>query len=160
MFMRRIARRFAAGGLLALTLAAATLAAAGVAYALPRSELLVETASSQFRFEVEIADDPAERSQGLMFRESLADNAGMLFLYPEPQEVEFWMKNTPLSLDIVFVRADGSIARIAERTTPFSTDMIPSGEEVRAVLEVKGGLMRQLGVGVGDRLRHADYFTQ
>lgn len=151
-------RGFAVIGLLLMLVAIAMPLSAPLA--LPRSELLVETASSQFRFEVEIADDPAERSQGLMFRETLADNAGMLFLYPEPQEVEFWMKNTPLSLDIVFVRADGSIARIAERTTPFSTDMIPSGEEVRAVLEVKGGLMRQLGVGVGDRLRHADYFTQ
>jgi len=126
----------------------------GVALALPRSDLLLETASSQFRFEVEIADDPSERAKGLMYRETLADNAGMLFLYPEPQEVEFWMKNTPLSLDIVFVRKDGSIARIAEQTIPFSTDMIASGEEVSAVLEVKGGMMRQLGIAVGDRLRH------
>lgn len=152
-------RRLRAGLAFILGLAA-MVAALAPAQALPRTELLVETASSQFRFDVEVADDPSERAQGLMFRETLADNAGMLFLYPAPQPVEFWMKNTPLSLDIVFVRADGSIARIAERTTPFSTDMIPSGEEVRAVLEVKGGLMRQLGVGVGDRLRHADYFTQ
>jgi uncharacterized membrane protein (UPF0127 family) len=129
------------------------------AFALPRSDLLVETASSQFRFEVEVADDPTERSEGLMYRETMADNAGMLFLYPAPQQVQFWMKNTPMSLDIVFVRADGTIARIAERTTPFSEDMIPSGEEVSAVLEVKAGMMHQLGVRVGDRLKHPTYFA-
>ncbi len=128
------------------------------ATALPRSDLLVETASSQFRFEVEIADDPSERAEGLMYRETMADNAGMLFLYPAPQQVQFWMKNTPMSLDILFVRADGTIARIAERTTPFSQDMIASGEEVSAVLEVKAGMMHQLGVRVGDRLKHPIYF--
>jgi uncharacterized membrane protein (UPF0127 family) len=143
----------------AMTLLMLALAFASAAAALPRSELLVETASSQFRFEVEVADDPSERAKGLMFRESLADNAGMLFLYPEPQEVEFWMKNTPLSLDMVFVRQDGTIARIAERTTPFSEEIIASGEEVSAVLEVKGGMMRQLGIAVGDRLRHPEYFS-
>lgn len=84
----------------------------------------------------------------------------MLFLYPAPQEVEFWMKNTPLSLDMVFVRKDGTIARIAERTTPFSEQMISSGEEVSAVLEVKGGMMRQLGIAVGDRLRHPEFFAE
>lgn len=128
------------------------------AFALPRSDLLVQTASSQFRFEVEVADDPTERAEGLMYRETMADNAGMLFLYPAPQNVQFWMKNTPMSLDIVFIRADGTIARIAERTTPFSEDMIPSGEKVSAVLEVKAGMMHQLGVRVGDRLRHPTYF--
>lgn len=128
------------------------------AAALPRSELLVQTGSSQFRFDVEIADDATERSEGLMYRQTMADNAGMLFLYPAPQRVQFWMKNTPMSLDIVFVRADGTIARIADHTTPFSEDMIPSGEEVVAVLEVKAGMMHQLGVRVGDRLKHPTYF--
>ncbi len=128
------------------------------ALALPRSDLLVQTASSEFRFEVEVADDPAERAEGLMYREAMADNAGMLFLYPAPQPVQFWMKNTPMSLDLVFVRADGTIARIAANTTPFSEDMIPSGEKVSAVLEVKAGMMHQLGVRVGDRLKHPTYF--
>ena len=144
--------------LCALMLGAALLLCAPPAFALPRSDLLVQTGSSQFRFDVEIADDAAERAEGLMYRETMADNAGMLFLYPAPQQVQFWMKNTPMSLDIVFVRTDGTIARIAERTTPFSEDMIPSGEEVRAVLEVKAGMMHQLGVRVGDRLKHPTYF--
>ena len=132
--------------------------AATFAANLPRDVLLVETGSSQYRFEVEVADDPAERAEGLMYRQSLADNAGMLFLYPQSQPVEFWMKNTPLSLDIVFVRADGTIARIAANTTPMSEDRIPSGEPVLAVLEVKAGIMQQLGIVVGDRLRNPKYF--
>lgn len=142
------------------SLAAGLILLADAVGALPKSELLVQAGSSEYRFEVEIADDPAERAEGLMFREALADNAGMLFLYPEPQPVKFWMKNTPLSLDIVFVRQDGVIARIAERTTPFSEELIPSGEAVSAVLEVKGGLMRQLGVAAGDRLKHPAYFAE
>ena len=105
-----------------LILACTLMLASAVALAadLPRDVVLVETSSSQYRFEVEVADDATERSEGLMYRESLADNAGMLFLYPETRQVEFWMKNTPLSLDIVFVREDGTIARIAENTTPMS----------------------------------------
>jgi len=125
---------------------------------LPRDVVLVEAGASQYRFEVEVADDPTERAEGLMHRTSLADNAGMLFIYPKPQPVEFWMKNTPLSLDIVFVRQDGTIARIAENTVPMSEELIPSGEPVRAVLEVKGGTMRQLGIAAGDRVHNASYF--
>ena len=141
-------------------LACALLLASAVALAaeLPRDVVLVETSSSQYRFEVEVADDSAERSEGLMGRAYLADNAGMLFVYQETRPVEFWMKNTLLSLDIVFVREDGTIARIAENTTPMSEDLIPSGEPVRTVLEVKAGTMRQLGVKVGDRLRNPTYF--
>ena len=143
---------------LILACALMLVSAATFAANLPRDVLLVETGSSQYRFEVEVADDPAERAEGLMYRQSLADNAGMLFLYPQPQPVEFWMKNTPLSLDIVFVRADGTIARIAANTTPMSEDRIPSGEPVLAVFEVKAGIMQQLGIVVGDRLRNPKYF--
>ncbi|HEX6121198.1 MAG TPA: DUF192 domain-containing protein [Dongiaceae bacterium] len=125
---------------------------------LPRDTVLVETASSQYRFDVEIADDEAERAEGLMYRQTLADNAGMLFLYPSPRAVQFWMKNTLLPLDIVFVRADGTIARIAADTTPLSEDLIPSGEPVLAVLEVKAGTMRELGIAAGARLRNPKYF--
>lgn len=145
-------RKFVLLGVLLLT--SSLVRAAG----LPQDVVLLETASSQYKFEVEIADDPAERAEGLMYREALADNAGMLFLYPKPQPVEFWMKNTVLSLDIVFVRADGTIARIAADATPMSEDLIPSGEPIRAVLEVKAGTMRSLGIAAGDRLRNATYF--
>jgi len=141
-----------------LLLVAPLVAPGSVAAGLPHDTLLVETGSSQYRFEVEIADEPAERAEGLMYRESLADNAGMLFLYPSPQAVEFWMKNTLLSLDIVFVRANGTIARIAADTKPLSEDLIPSGEPILAVLEVKAGTMHALGITVGDRLRNPKYF--
>jgi uncharacterized protein len=141
-----------------LFVCALLISSASLAAELPRDVVLVEAGASQYRFEVEIADDPVERAEGLMYRRSLADNAGMLFLYPKPQPVEFWMKNTPLSLDIVFVREDGTIAHIAESTTPMSEQLIPSGEPVRAVLEVKAGTMRLLGVTAGDRLRNATYF--
>ncbi|HET6621155.1 MAG TPA: DUF192 domain-containing protein [Dongiaceae bacterium] len=134
------------------------IAPACFAAGLPRDTVLIETASSQYRFDVEIADDETERAEGLMYRQSLADNAGMLFLYPSPRPVQFWMKNTPLSLDIVFVRADGTIARIAADTTPLSEDLIPSGEPVLAVLEVKAGTMRELGIALGARLRNPKYF--
>ena len=136
-----------------MALMPALLGASGI-----REVVLIETASSQYRFEVEVADDVSERAEGLMYRETLADNAGMLFIYSRPQPVEFWMKNTPLSLDIVYVRADGTIARIAENTTPMSEELIPSGEPVKAVLEVKAGTMRALGVAAGDRLRNPTYF--
>ncbi len=133
-------------------------ASVSLAAELPRDVVLVEAGGSQYRFEVEVADAPDERAEGLMYRRSLADNAGMLFLYSRPQPVEFWMKNTPLSLDIVFVRQDGTIARIAENTVPMSEELIPSGEPVLAVLEVKAGTMRQLGIAPGDRVRNASYF--
>ena len=142
--------------ILACTLMLAS--AATFAAELPRDVVMVETSSSQYRFEVEVADDSSERSEGLMYRTDLADNAGMLFMYQETRPVDFWMKNTLLSLDSVFVREDGTIARIAENTAPMSEDLIPSGEPVRAVLEVKAGTMRQLGVTVGDRLRNPTYF--
>jgi uncharacterized protein len=135
-----------------------SIAPLSLAAELPRDVVLVEAGASQYRFEVEVADDPNERAEGLMYRRSLADNAGMLFVYPRPQPVEFWMRNTPLSLDIVFIRQDGTIAGIAENTVPMSEDLIPSGEPVRAVLEVKGGTMRQLGIAAGDRVRNASYF--
>jgi uncharacterized membrane protein (UPF0127 family) len=141
-----------------LLLVAPMAAPASFAAGLPHDSLLVETASSQYRFDVEIADEPAERAEGLMYRQSLADNAGMLFLYPSPQPVEFWMKNTVLPLDIVFVRANGTIARIAADTRPMSESLIPSGEPVVAVLEVKAGTMHALGITVGDRLRNPKYF--
>ena len=106
-------------------------------------------------FTVEIADDPIERAQGLMFREKMAPDHGMLFDFAREQEVSFWMKNTPLSLDMIFARADGTIVAIAENTTPQSTEAVPSGAPVRFVLEVVGGTSEDLGIAPGDRIEHA-----
>ena len=108
-------------------------------------------------FQAELAKTPAEQEKGLMYRTDLKSDGGMLFWpYPAagggPKVANFWMKNTPTPLDIIFIRADGTIARIAENTVPFSEDMVPSGEPVAAVLEVVGGRTAETGVGEGDRV--------
>lgn len=116
--------------------------------------IAVEAASGTHIFNIEIADDPQERARGLMHRRTMARDAGMLFVYDPPQEAAFWMKDTPLTLDILFADAAGVIITIARRTTPFSTRNIPSGGVIRGVLEINGGLADELGVTEGDRLRH------
>jgi uncharacterized membrane protein (UPF0127 family) len=103
-------------------------------------------------FAVEIADNDADRAKGLMYRKELPEGRGMLFDFHREQEVSFWMQNTYIPLDMVFIRADGRILRIAENTEPLSTRLIPSGGPVRAVLEVVGGTTRKLGIAPGDRV--------
>ncbi|HZL30247.1 MAG TPA: DUF192 domain-containing protein [Pseudolabrys sp.] len=103
-------------------------------------------------FSVEIAANDAERAKGLMFRKELPEGQGMLFDFHQDQEVAFWMENTYIPLDMIFIRGNGTILRIAENTTPLSTKQIPSGGPVRAVLEVIGGTARKLGVAPGDRV--------
>jgi len=103
-------------------------------------------------FAVEIADNDAEREKGLMYRRELPEGQGMLFDFHRDQEVSFWMQNTYIPLDMVFIRSDGRILRIAENTEPLSTRLIPSGGPVRAVLEVIGGTTRKLGIAPGDRV--------
>ncbi len=105
-------------------------------------------------FSVELAVTDEERSRGLMFRKSLPEGRGMLFDFKRDQDVAMWMKNTYLPLDMIFIRADGRIARIAENTEPLSTAIIPSGGPVRAVLEVIGGTAQKLGIRPGDRVAH------
>jgi len=119
-----------------------------------QSILVIDSATGSHTFTIEIADDREERARGLMHRRELARDAGMLFVYDRPQETAFWMKNTPLPLDILFADEHGVIISIARRTTPFSTRDIPSGGPVLGVLEINGGLSDELGVTEGDRLRH------
>ena len=114
--------------------------------------LIIHAGGSAYKFEVELATTPAEREQGLMFRKSLAPNAGMLFLYPDEQQVAFWMKNTLIPLDMLFLKADGSIARIAHDAIPLDETPIPSNAAVRAVLEVNGGTAQALGIKEGDKV--------
>lgn len=108
----------------------------------------------QARFSVEVADDPSERAQGLMFRESMPRSAGMLFLYDQPQRPVFWMRNTLIPLDMVFVDSSGTVLRIHENAVPLDETGIDGGPGVLAVLEINGGLARQLGLDVGSELRH------
>jgi uncharacterized protein len=106
------------------------------------------------RFSVEIADTPETRARGLMNRTGLAAGAGMLFLFDPPRETAFWMKNTPLPLDLIFIGQDGVVGRVAANATPYSEEEIPSGGVVRAVLEINGGLAAQLGIAQGSEVRH------
>jgi uncharacterized membrane protein (UPF0127 family) len=103
-------------------------------------------------FSVEIADTEAVREKGLMFRKNLPEGQGMLFDFRSEQDVSFWMKNTYIPLDMIFIRGDGRILRIARDTEPLSTALIPSGGPVRAVLEVIGGTAEKLGIAPGDRV--------
>lgn len=103
----------------------------------------------QASFTVEIADTPAERSRGLMYRESLDQGAGMLFLYPEPRAVSFWMKNTAVPLDIMFIDAQGYVQKIAYRAHPFDETPLPGGDGIQYVLEVNAGRAAALGIAPG-----------
>lgn len=116
--------------------------------------LEIVTTKARHAFHIEIASNDATRAEGLMFRTSLAPDAGMLFDFKREQPVYFWMKNTYVSLDMIFVRTDGSIINIAADTTPLSEAIVPSGSPVRFVFEVPAGTARRLGIGVGDRLVH------
>jgi uncharacterized membrane protein (UPF0127 family) len=116
--------------------------------------LTIETRAGPVAFKVEMALTPEERSKGLMYRTELAPDAGMLFDFRTDQPIYMWMKNTYIPLDMVFIRSDGRVARIAANTTPLSTETISSGGPVRAVLELPAGTARARGIAVGDRVRH------
>jgi uncharacterized protein len=105
-------------------------------------------------FAVEMATTEAEREKGLMYRKELPEARGMLFDFQTDQNVSFWMKNTYIPLDMIFIRGDGHILRIAENTEPLSTSLVPSGGPVRAVLEVIGGTAAKLGIAAGDTVAH------
>lgn len=113
--------------------------------------LTITSTTGVHRFTVEIARTPEQQQHGMMFRTSMAPDRGMLFPYDEPREVAFWMKNTLIPLDIIFIRADGTIARIST-AVPHSEARVPSGEPVVAVLEIAGGRAAELGIREGDRV--------
>ena len=112
--------------------------------------LTIRTATGTHKFSVEVAATPAEQEKGLMFRRTLAPDRGMIFPYDPSQNVAFWMKNTLIPLDMVFIRSDGHVARIAANTVPMSLEPVPSGEPVAAVLEIAGGRAAQIGMKSGD----------
>jgi uncharacterized protein len=127
---------------------------AGRLAAVELQPLEIASKSGVHMFAVEMANTPEEQAKGLMFRRSLAEGQGMLFDFHEEQPTSFWMKNTYIPLDMIFIRADGRILRIAENTVPLSEALVPSGGPVRAVLEVIGGTARKLGIAAGDRVAH------
>lgn len=115
--------------------------------------LIAETRSGEKSFSIEVADDASERSTGLMFRETMADDHGMLFVFEQTQPVGFWMKNTPMPLDLVFVGEDG-IVRAIRQGEPFSEALITPGKPARFVLELKAGTAAKAGIVEGTDLRH------
>jgi uncharacterized protein len=131
--------------------ACAARADAATEHALRRLDI-VTASRHAVTLDVEIADDPGERARGLMFRKFLPANRGMLFLYSVPVRVSFWMKNTYIPLDILFIDEAGTITRIAARAAPLSTTAIPSGGPTRAVLEIPGGRAAALGIRAGDHV--------
>lgn len=106
------------------------------------------------RFHVEIADDPGEQAQGLMFREKMASSSGMLFVFPSAKRASFWMKNTLIPLDMIFLDTSGRVTRVHPNAIPEDTTVIDGGEGVRFVLEINGGLAAPLGITEGSVLRH------
>jgi len=120
--------------------------------ALPVETITIYTKAGPHPFSVEVAADDESREKGLMYRMSMAPDGGMLFDFHTPQLVSFWMENTVLPLDMLFVRADGTIARIKENATPYSRENIPSGEPVEYVIELNGGRAAALGITEGGRI--------
>lgn len=133
-----------------LRLAQATPAAPAAAL----ETLAIVSADKRHAFQVEVMRTPEQRARGLMHRRYMPADRGMLFDFARVEPVAMWMENTFIPLDMLFIRADGTIARIAENTEPLSQRTIPSGEPVLSVLEINGGVSRTLGIKPGDRIEH------
>jgi uncharacterized membrane protein (UPF0127 family) len=149
-FARRAARLWLAMAVLA---AFAVLGSAGVRAA-SFGTLEIATKTGVHIFSVEMATTEDEKQKGLMYRRELADGRGMLFDFSPEQQISMWMKNTYISLDMIFIRADGRVLRIAENTEPESTRIISSGGLARGVLEVPAGTAQKYGIAPGDRVSH------
>ena len=117
--------------------------------------LTIVSGTTRHAFQVEVMRTPETRARGLMHRNHLPEDRGMLFDFGRIEPVAMWMQNTYIPLDMLFIRADGTIVRIAQRTEPLSTRSIHSGEPVLSVLEINGGLSEKLGIRAGDRIEHS-----
>jgi uncharacterized membrane protein (UPF0127 family) len=111
--------------------------------------LTIRSKNGAHHFTVEVAATPEQQERGLMFRKSLAGDRGMIFPYDPPQDVSFWMENTLIPLDIIFIRSDGTIVRITKAKALDETPL-PAGEPIAAVLEIRGGRAAELGIKEGD----------
>ncbi|WGM31082.1 DUF192 domain-containing protein [Brevundimonas sp. NIBR11] len=152
-----LSRLFLIAGALAFGLALSACAKSDVpvdAAGNPLEELKVVTSSGEHELWVEIADDEPERERGLMYRPPLADDRGMLFEFPDSAERSFWMRNTPSSLDIIYIDGTGKIVSIAHHATPYSEAPLPSNGAATGVLEVRAGLTEQIGAKPGDTIVH------
>jgi uncharacterized membrane protein (UPF0127 family) len=140
--------------LMAVKLAFALLLLLGVTACSAENRAVLHTAKGDFAFTVEIADTNEERALGLMHRATLAPDAGMLFDYHTEQLTAFWMQNTLIPLDMIFIGADGIVKTIHVNARPMDTTSIPSEVPVRFVLEIPGGRSTEIGLKVGDRMEH------
>ena len=122
------------------------------AESLRKETLILVSGDKRHKIAVEVAETPQQKAMGLMFRTSLGRRTGMLFPHSEPQELTMWMRNTYISLDMIFIRTDGTVHRIEENTEPFSEEIIASRGKVAAVLELAGGVAREIGLNAGDRV--------
>lgn len=127
---------------------------------LPTATLWIKTNRGRYAFAVELAQTPEARQTGLQGRRFLAADAGMLFDFGSPQPVSMWMKNTFLSLDMLFIDSEGTVVKVVETTPPLSLALISSERPVRAVLEVIAGTCARLGIGPGSRIYGAGLFQQ
>jgi len=109
------------------------------------------------KFNIEVADTPKMRAEGLMFRESLPASGGMLFVYEKPEHATFWMKNTLIPLDIIFFDFKGQVTSIHRDAIPHDTSLIDGGREIAAVLEINAGMASRLGIDVGSQIRHLSF---
>jgi uncharacterized protein len=144
----------ARSALLAVKLALALVLMTAAAACSADNRAVLHTAKGEFAFNIEIADDDAERAKGLMFRDHLAPDAGMLFDYHKEQLAAFWMQNTLIPLDMIFISADGIVRTIHVNARPLDTTSIPSEVPVQFVLEIAGGRSDEIGLKVGDRFEH------
>lgn len=142
---------------LGLVLAFAAFAANAQLQHFDTASLIIDTAKGAQRFAIELALTPAQQAQGLMYRQSMAPDAGMLFIMPKTEAAVFWMKNTLIPLDMLFIAGNGEIADIHERAVPMSEANIVSKVPVKAVLEVNGGTVARLGIKPGDIVRYAAF---
>ncbi|MBI1181791.1 MAG: DUF192 domain-containing protein [Alphaproteobacteria bacterium] len=129
-------------------------APAGIPQSLPLVPLVIETRAGDVPLQVQVADTDDTQAYGLMFRTKMPETEGMLFVFENPRFVTFWMKNTPIPLDMLFVDEGGTVTQIVTSTTPYSLDPIPSDGAAKAVLELNGGAATRLGIARGDHLRH------
>lgn len=152
-----IVTRFTGVVLLAVALFTASIflsASSQTVQAQNADSLTIISSEGRHEFSVELADTPESRARGLMYRRSMPEDHGMLFDFGRVDMVSMWMRNTYIPLDMLFVRADGSIARIASDTEPLSERPISSGEPVLAVFEINAGIADRLGIAPGDRIVH------
>ncbi len=151
-FRSRLRNLTSAAALIAACLVVVALNTAATAASFQTLEIVTRTGVQVFS--IEMATTEQEKETGLMYRKELADGKGMLFDFSPEQQISMWMKNTYIPLDMIFIRADGRILRIAENTEPLSTKIISSGGLAKGVLEVIAGTAKKYGIEPGDRVAH------